>query len=243
MLTAGVNTVINRIQKLSIACLSALFCVGSIAATAEAASFVAETRGLNNGNDSDFFSFRIDDTGDTSDVFIKSIQIDLAAGGDSDAYFDFQSFAPTLNLASLQGISESDITFTSLAGSQVVAPGFNPDDGDTSLLQISFAFGSFGIGDSFQFGADTDNLANDRRDDGDDFARAGAALTLELEDGTFETVSFSEVENNYSQVIQSIANAADIPDPVTEVPEPLSIFGLFTVGILGSASLKRSKSV
>lgn len=242
MLTAGVKTVINRIQTLSLTILSTLLCVGSIATTAEAASFVASAKGDNNKNDPDFYSFAIEDAGDTSDVFVKSVFIDLAAGGDNDAYFDFSGFAPMVNSDSLQGIETSDITFTSLAGSDVLATSFNPDDGDTSLLQISFAEGSFGIGDSFQFGAETDFLAADVRDDGDDFARAGVALTLELEDGSMETVTFSEVANNNSQIIQSIVYAADTPDPV-EVPEPFSIFGLLTVGVLGGVSLKRSKSV
>ncbi len=234
---------IDRIQKLSVACLSALFCVGSIAATAEAASFVAQTKGDNNQNDPDFFSLAIEDAGDTSDVFVKSIQIDLAAGGDNDAYFDYSGFPPTLNLNTLQGLEAGDITFTSLEGSEVFATSFRPEDGDTSLLEISFAEGSFGIGDSFQFGAETDFLAVDVRDDGDDFARAGVALTIELEDGSFETVTFSEVANNHSQIVQSIVYAAEPPDPVVEVPEPFSVLGLFTVGILGSATLKRSKSV
>lgn len=242
MLTAGVKIVINRIQTLSLTLLSALLCVGSIATTAEAASFVANAKGDNNKNDPDFYSFAIEDAGDTSDVFVKSVFIDLAAGGDNDAYFDFSGFSPTLNLDSLQGVEASDITFTSLEGSEVLATSFNPEDGDTSLLQISFAEGSFGIGDSFQFGAETDFLTEDVRDDGDDFARAGVALTIELEDGSMETVTFSEVANNHSQVVQSIVYAADTPDPV-EVPEPFSVLGLLTVGVLGGVGLKRSKSV
>jgi hypothetical protein len=236
--------VINWIQKLSVAILFAWFCGAGIAGTAEAASFVAQTKGNNNKTKNidafNFYSFAIEDEGDTSDVFVKSIWIDLAAGGDDDAYFDYSGFAPTLSLGSLQGVTESDITFTPLAGTEVLSPSFNPDDGDTSLLQISFAAGSFGIGDSFQFGAETDFLTEDARDDGDDFAQAGVAITLELEDGSMETVTFSEVENNHSQIVQSIVYAADTPDPV-EVPEPFSVFGLLAVGVLGGVSLKRSK--
>jgi hypothetical protein len=238
--------VIHRIHKLSVAILFACFCSAGIPGTAEAASFVAQTKGNNNNNKNNdalnFYSFAIEDEGDTSDVFIKSIQIDLAAGGDNDAYFDYSGLAPLLNLGSLQGLTDSDITFTPLAGTPVLAPSFNPEDGDSSVLQISFAAGSFGIGDSFQFGAETDYLTDDVRDDGDDFARAGVAITLELEDGSVETVSFSEVQNNHSRAVQSIIYAAEPPEPVAEVPEPLSVLGLFTVGTLGRLTLKRSQS-
>jgi hypothetical protein len=237
--------VTNWIQKLSVTVLFVLFWGASLPGTAEAASFVAQTKGHNNKNNNDealnFYSFALEDEGDTSDVFIKSIWIDLAAGGDDDAYFDYSGFAPTVNLGSLQGLTESDIAFTPLEGTEVLAPSFNPDDGDTSVLQISFAAGSFGLGDSFQFGAETDFLTEDVRDDGDDFARAGVAITLELEDGSVETVTFSEVENNHSLAVQSIVYAATPPEPVAEVPEPLSVVGLFTVGTLGSLTLKRSK--
>lgn len=236
---------INWIQKLSVTVLFVLFWGAGIAGTAEAASFVAQTKGHNNRNNNEqalnFYKFALEDEGETSDIFIKSIWIDLAAGGDEDAYFDYSGFAPTLNLGSLQGLIASDITFTSLAGTEVLASSFNPDDGDTSRLQISFAAGSFGLGDSFEFGAETDYLADDVRDDGDDFASAGVAITLELEDGSVETVTFSEVENNHSLAVQSIIYAAEPPEAVAEVPEPFSVLGLLTVSVLGGVSLKRSK--
>ena len=230
---------INRIQTLSVALITALFCVGGIAGTSEAASFIAQTKGHNNRNDPDFFSLALDSDSNESDVLIKSIQIDLAAGGDRNAFFDYSAYSPTLNLSSLQGLIESDITFTPLKDVEVFDSTFNPDEGDTSVLQISFAEGSFGVGDSFKFGAETDNLDIGSRDDGDDFARSGVSITLELEDGTVETVTFSEVENNHSIAISSIIHAAQAPEPVAEIPEPLSLFGLFTVGVLGTVTLKR----
>ncbi len=230
---------INSMQKLSVAFISTILLLG-VAKTAEAANFVAHTRGHDNRNNPDFFSFILEGDETESDLFIQSITFDLAAGGDQDAFFDYSGYAPTLNLSSLQGLTGSDITFTSLPGTEVFSPFFNPDDGDTSALKISFESGSFGIGDAFKFGAETDSLNADIRDDGDDYARAGVEIILELEDGTIETVTFQEVENNHSIAIQSIIQTNQPPEPEEEIPEPVSIFGLLTAGLFGKLTLKQS---
>ena len=115
--------------------------------------------------------------------FIQSVTLDLQAGSDSDAYFDLSgpgSSGP--DIGSLNGISAGDVTFT-------------PDSGDTSTLTLNFAAGSFGVGDSIRFGADTDNLRNNS---GGDVGRRSVGFTVTFENGSSYSTSFNKITRKWS---------------------------------------------
>ena len=89
--------------------------------------------------------------------FVKYITYDLSVAG--PAFFDFDGVDSYLNntapvLGTVNGLTAGDISWQLL----------NPVSGNpqhVDILRFDFAAGSFGVGDSFRFAADTDFLIND----------------------------------------------------------------------------------
>jgi hypothetical protein len=151
---------------------------------------------------------------------IASVTFTLSSG-----FFDFDgetSFmdatAPVLHLPSLSGLTSADITF-SFAG-----------DHPTSLT-ASFTPGSFGVGDSFRFAADADNLGSKL---GGVFG-AGATVAVTLASGLSGSAPF---RTNTS--VDSLATVT-IDDPGV-IPEPRSIV-LFISGLAGLTAWRKRRSV
>lgn len=154
----------------------------------------------------DFFRVSFDEG--PTDVFIKSVTFDLTETLEaiSDAYFDpielgFDA-TPKVGLAS--GINIGDISFSP------VERGTGPLGFGPSSLTISFALGSFGLGDFFTFGADSNAVGSDSldflaflnpffmddvtlfNDTGADFANAGVRFLVELESGETSSSIFQQ---------------------------------------------------
>lgn len=154
----------------------------------------------------DFFRVSFDEG--PADTFIKSVTFDLTETLEaiSDAYFDpielgFDA-TPKVGLAS--GINLGDISFSP------VERGTGPLGFGPSSLTISFAPGSFGLGDFFTFGADSNAVGSDSldflaflnpvfmdnvtlfNDTGADFANAGVRFLVELESGETSSSIFQQ---------------------------------------------------
>lgn len=117
------------------------------------------------------------------DGYISSITIDLGAGGDHNAVFDLEgnySYGPVIGGKS--GLSNSDISFSD-------------SDGESSLT-ISFADGSFGVGDWLLFGADTDYLGDD---DAKSVGWGKVGFSVTFANGNTVGSSFSKYNKNLSK--------------------------------------------
>ena len=138
-----------------------------------------------------------------------------AASGDSDAWFDPASgnthgangSGPAFDTGT--GISSSDVTFT---------PGSS--GGVSSRLTLVFATSSFTVGDSFNFGADTDFIAGT-----DTGSNAGGLFG---DSGVIATVFFS----NDQSVTSSFVNVTSTESKAT-IEEP-STTALVTLNATGS---------
>lgn len=177
------------------------------------------------------------------DAYIESITFDL--GADLDAAFDNRDFflydaSPKVGTAS--GLTASDISFSPVTRNDFDNP--NP----TRLLTINFAQGSFGFGDFFTFGVDTNgigtdviaalaqfnSLTNDNlstfNDTGADFGRAGVKFAVKLENGKSGEGTFG--------VVAPVASVARVninwDDNPTSVPEPGTVAGLVLLGVMGA---------
>ncbi|NJR71284.1 MAG: PEP-CTERM sorting domain-containing protein [Synechococcales cyanobacterium CRU_2_2] len=179
-------------------------------------------------------------------TYIESITFDLSS--DPDAAFDSQDFfryeaLPKVGMT--QGLSASDISFSAVTRNDDDNP--NP----TRLLKINFAQGSFGLGDFFSFGVDTNgvgsdviaalaqlnSLTNDKlstfNDTGADFGRAGIKFAVKLENGKSGEGTFG--------VVNPVASAARVNiDNPTSVPEPGTVAGLLLLGAM-SATRRRQR--
>jgi len=116
--------------------------------------------------------------------YIQSITIDLQAGTDADAYFDLSgpgSSGP--EIGSLDGLNAGDVSF-------------DPNTGDTSALTVNFAQGSFGVGDSIQFGADTDYLGSNK---GGSVGWADVGFTITFENGATYSTTFNKITHKWSK--------------------------------------------
>lgn len=117
------------------------------------------------------------------DGYISSITIDLTAGSDANAVFDLEgsgSYGPVIG--SKSGLSSSDISFS--------------DSDGKSSLTISFAEGSFGVGDSLLFGADTDYLKDD---DAKSVGWQKVGFSVTFANGNTVSSSFSKYNNKLSK--------------------------------------------
>lgn len=164
--------------------------------------------------------------GSDSSIFVQSISYDLSEyrhKGKYRGYFDFNgasgknfnnAFGPVIDSESLVGLEQSDITFTTdmFAFNSIYKPQF---------LTFNFAPNSFGTGDSFRFGADTDNIVRDPITPGNAFGEAGVKFTVRLENGDTFSAPFITLSPTSSEVMITI------PDSPS-VPEPMTIFGSVT---------------
>jgi len=112
--------------------------------------------------------------------------------------------APVLDLPSLSGLSAGDISF-SFIGNQPPS------------LTVNFAPGSFGIGDSFHFGADVEGLGSKI---GGVFGGVGATFSATLGSGLSGTAPF--------RTDTSVASFATLT-----VPEPSSFVLSLIYGVAG----------
>lgn len=211
--------------------VAAAVVLAALSGTAQAAQITATTSGVDSGLDSildellpnvspivlgadNFFTISFDQG--RADEFVESILFDLSA--DADAVFDnqdFFSFSSAPEVGSSSGITAADIRF-----SPVTRADFN-NPSPTRRLEISFAPGSFGLGDFFSFGVDTNgvgddivaefaslsSLTNDAietfNDTGSDFGNSLATFSVVLEGGNATTVRFEDI-GNYTSVAQAI---------------------------------------
>lgn len=195
----------KRYRSVLLAVGAVLVWAGNVPST-KAATIFASTTG-NALETPDFYgvAFLSGDPG----ASISSVTFTLPFG-----FFDFDgetSFmnatAPILNLPSLSGLAPEDITFS--------FTGVNP-----TSLTANFTPGSFGVGDSFRFAADVDELGSKL---GGVFG-AGATFSATLGSGLSDSAPFSTNTSVASSVTLTI-----IPEPI---PEPSTLV-LLLGGVAG----------
>ncbi|MEM9416339.1 MAG: MYXO-CTERM sorting domain-containing protein [Planctomycetota bacterium] len=157
-------------------------------------------------------------------TFIQSVTIDLRAGSDANAYFDLSggafgsggAYGPAIG--QLNGLNASDVSFS-------------PENGDSSTLTLTFDAGTFGVGDSIRFGADTDRLG--WNDDGADPGRKGVGFTVTFEDGSSYTTRFFKTSGWTSE--------ANVYHDCTAIPTPgAAAMGMILLGGLGVRRRRKS---
>ena len=180
-----------KILKLPMIAVGAIMLSLTTSKQSEALMITADTTGNDNFSDSSFYGVSFEN----GSGFISSISYDLSL--DANAFFDFDGTAslndstnPVLDLSSLVGLSAADISFS-----------FIPPQ--PTVLTVNFAAGSFGAGDSFRFGADTDFLVSDPAS-GSVFGDAGVVFSATLENGNSLTTSFSRASSTRSLATISI---------------------------------------
>lgn len=212
-------TLVVRLTTSVAACLA--FGVGEAGAISV---ILADTTGEDNFGEPDFYGVNFS-SGSGS---IQSITYNLRAGADNDALFDFSSsrtgYGPVVDTNSLNGISASNITFS-------------PNSGTTPTLTVSFAPSSFGVGDSFRFGADTDFLASASLESGGSFGAQAVSFIVTLEDGSFGSTTFSPLNDT-----QSVATVSTQAVPFEFSPGlGLLALGAYFVGSTLRQKLKNQK--
>lgn len=214
-------------KKLStVAVGAAIVTLGTIG-SAQAATIFADTTGSDNYVDNDFYgiSFLAGNIGD----YIQSIVFDLRAGGNPKAQFDFAAGSPDAPYGPVfgggVGLNASDVTFVP-----------NNTSGSPTLT-LNFAANSFGVGESFRFGADTDFLVDllSLSDTGGEFGDEGVGVFVTLQNGLSGSATFSNISSAKSQATVNIADS-------TSVPEPASTLSLLALGTLGAGSILQRKS-
>lgn len=201
------------------------------AGTAEAATVMFMTEGADSGINSaidrnDFF--QVSFTNGPSNLFIEQLTLDLSP--DSDAFFDFGGgffspggfgFPPALS-------NNSDIVGADIDNTVLSA--------DLKTLTTTFVGGAFGVGETLEFGVDTDFVGPGIGlfgliDPGAAFGLADITFSVQLSDGRSGTGTF-EVES-FFKPSKSVASV--------HIPEPTTVLALFTMGGLSAFSLKRSR--
>ncbi|KLN59248.1 hypothetical protein WH96_18160, partial [Kiloniella spongiae] len=157
----------------------------------------ARAAGSDTFQNANFFSFAF--AASAAGEHITSITINLRGGSDSDAFFDLSgsgSFGPAFGNNS-SGVSSGNVNFS-------------PNSGNTSSLTATFSPGSFTSGDTFSFGADTDNLGGNN---GNAFASAGVTFSITLSDGTVLDGVYGSAGGNASEgTVSSTISGTDIAD-------------------------------
>ena len=168
----------KRLNQLSVGLAIAFALVG----TAAAQSVEMDTTGEDNLTDPRYYGVQFNSAGAYSGI--ASISLDISA--DIDAVFDLDGVSnfggatePVVDLGSLNGLTAGDITWSFV--------GSNPN-----VITASFAPGSFGVGDSFRFAAETDLFVADPCKGGN-FATGGALFSVQFEDGPLVTVPFVQI--------------------------------------------------
>lgn len=176
-----------------------LLAVVACAAPAGAALITADTTGSDNATGPDYYGLRYV----SGEGAVESITIDLS--GTLGAMFDFDGSSnfgsatnPVLRLPSLVGLDPSDITFQ----------WFHLLGHPTSFT-MNFAPGSFTVGDSFRFGADTDFLVVDPAP-GRVFGMASVPISVVMQGGGSGTSTFVQTTS-----LKSTAEVNVTPEPAT----------------------------
>ena len=156
--------------------------------------------------------------------FIQSVSFDLRA--DSNSFFDFDGDVGSLNsqatpvLGTLTGLTSGDIgfIFTNLVSGIASHP---------ATLTFTFAPGSFGPGDAFSWGADTEFFVRDVPTPGGVFGEGGAIFAAVLESGQSSSLPFFTINE-----FVSVAAISICPCPVP-LPPALLLFGSGLLGVWG----------
>jgi hypothetical protein len=197
--------------------------------SASALDFTIDATGADALDDPDFWGMRI--TGGTVTQFIESVTINLRGGTDTDAFFDFNDdrpggagSGPEVDTTSLNGIASDKITFS-------------PNTGNPSALTIAFATNSFGIGDSFRFGADIDRLAADGDTDrGGSLGFKEVTVSATLKSGQVLNGVFIQQDDPNQSIATLSSGSAAVP---FEFSPALGI--LLSAGLLGTHQLRKLK--
>ncbi|MEM1167947.1 MAG: PEP-CTERM sorting domain-containing protein [Cyanobacteria bacterium P01_H01_bin.35] len=194
-------------------------CFAFSAGIAEAAKFTLTAEGgdsgLNTFSDlNDFFKLSFESGPDT--LYIKEFSLYLSP--DANAVFDVPPFP---GIGDDSDIVDADIIDVFLSNNSQTAT-------------VIFVDGAFTLGETLEFGVDTDRVGPggffDIFDPGIDFGLADITFSVLLSDGRSGTGIF-EIESFIPS--KSVA--------VVHVPEPTTVFALFAMGSLSAFSLKRSR--
>ena len=213
-------------KKILFAAIGAAAAGIGFAGNAEAATVSFDATGPNTFNTPSFYGVEFLEG---PNKFISSISYDLS-GFPTNTFFDFNdpvsgSFqgAAVPIFDSLVGLAAADISFNFL----------NPVGGDPlhpSVLEFTFAPGSFGVGDSFRFAADTDGILASSAS----FGQEGVPVSVVLEGGKTGSAMFAQ-----TGPLQSVA-VVEIPHE--DVPEPTSLIGLLCAGAAATGIALKKKA-
>jgi hypothetical protein len=181
--------------------VAALALVLGLMGQAHAFQIYADTTGPDNFDTAEFYGIQF--LSGSAGEYIKSITYDVSV--DTDAFFDFNGDASYGDqhqpvLGTLIGITAADISWDMLdpVGGNPLHP---------ARLRFNFAAGSFGVGDSMRFAADTDYLVNDPAP-GSVFGQAGVPISVTMFSGVSGSANFVVVNSIKSE-------ATIIPEPAT----------------------------